>query len=59
MSSGNFVEMTFLGRELLLVLFLQDLEVEVQESLDFGSIIYLKAIDVVEQLVKSGQEPSI
>ena len=59
MSSGNFVEMTFLGRELLFVLFLQDLEVEVQESLDFRSIIYLKAIDVVEQLVKSGQEPSI
>lgn len=38
---------------------LQNLEIKVQEPLDFGSVLSAQAIDVVEEAIKSGQEPLV
>ena len=59
MVSGNFVEMAFLQAELLLILFFQHLEVEVEEALDLGNILRLEAVEIVEQVVKGLQQPLV
>jgi len=48
MVSGYFIKMAFLSRKLFLILFFEHLEVEVQESLYFGCVVSLKAVDIGE-----------
>jgi|TARA_B110000305_G_scaffold230848_1_gene283571 hypothetical protein len=52
MVSRHLVEVPLLRRQLLLVLLLQNLEIEVEEPLDFRSVIGLEAVDVIKKVVE-------
>ena len=52
MVAGNFVEVTFLQTQLLLILLFQHLEVEIEEAHYLGGVLGLQAVDVVEEVVE-------
>lgn len=59
MVSCHLVEVALLRGQLLLVLLLQNLEIKVQEPLNFRSVIGLEAVDIVKKVVEGAKDPLV
>ena len=56
MVACHFVEVSLLHAQLFLVLFFQDLEIEIEEALDLGRVGQREAVDVLEEAFERRQQ---